>query len=425
MDLRERLRRLDRPPAPPANEESPVSDLRRRLDRLLGPGAVVPANELEPAGARRRAESLDRLVPGRRVRSAEGQTFLCETLLAPDHEHGRMPLREGAKLDGPSRLFPEFLAEIEDPAHIAFLDTETTGLAGGAGTVPFLVGVARWTAEGLRIAQLFLEDLDAEAALLDALRQELAGVHCLVTYNGRPFDVPLLENRHILNRKTWPLDRRQHLDLLPPARTLWRFRHADCRLVTLERSVLGYHRVGDVPGAEIPGIYLRYLKRGADRRLASVFEHNRLDLLSLAGLLWAAGRAAEGHAEGTGAGVGLLHARRARTGEARAALEASLTEDLPPAVRRRALKELALAQEACGDWPRALEAWAELRRLCGGDPLPVERMARLLERRLGEPGRALGVVEEALGEGPWALRDRQGLERRRARLEALRSRQTK
>jgi tetratricopeptide (TPR) repeat protein len=279
--------------------------------------------------------------------------------------------------------------------------------------VPFLVGVGRWVpGQGFRVAQLFLEDLDREAALLEALAEEVRGVRCLVTYNGRCYDGPLLENRHVLNRRPWPLAGAAHLDLLHPARTLWRGAHGDCRLVTLEAGVLGHRRTGDVPGAEIPALYLDYLRRGADERLAAVFRHNRDDLLSLAGLLWAAGTG-----RGTPAlGLGLLHSRRGRREEAGPLLAAGLAEELPRDLRIQALRELLRSHKAAARWAEALEACAALARLVPADPFPVTEAAILRERRLADPAGALTLVEEALARGPWIPRDREALERRRARL---------
>lgn len=413
MALRDRLERLDRAPPRPA---PPNGDLRRRLDNLLATGLVVPAARLEPRVKHRGTVTLE----GRGVTLPSGPCFLCETTLSRDDHHGRLPL---ASLDGVAgigalTLFPEHLAGLGGPEGLAFLDTETTGLAGGAGTVAFLIGVARWQGGRFRIAQLFLEDLDREPALLDALAEELRGVKCVVTYNGASYDLPLLQNRHVLNRRRWPLTGVRHLDLLPAARALWRHGHPDCRLTTLERGVLGYERHGDIPGAEIPAIYTRYLRKGPDHELLAVFRHNRWDLLSLAGLLWASGEAAAAPAGTAGLGVGLLHVRRGRDEQGRDALESSLRGGLPHAPKLRALKDLALACKRAGDWGRALDLWAELGQLApGGDPSPVVESAKALERWLGEPERALALVDEALRAHVWSAADRRALETRRQRLE--------
>jgi uncharacterized protein YprB with RNaseH-like and TPR domain len=320
---------------------------------------------------------------------------------------------------GSRDLFPEHLAGVEHLHQIAFLDTETTGLAGGAGTIPFLVGVGRWHpdhTQGFRIVQLFLEELHREAALLQLLSHELDGVRCLVTYNGAAYDLPLLQNRHVLCREPWPLSGVAHLDLLPPARTLWAARHPDCRLGTLEASLLGFERHGDVPGAEIPPLYRAFLSGGATQRLADVFQHNRDDILSLAGLLAAAGDAGREPSGATALGVGLLHSRRGRDEPARPALESALRADLSHRQRYRALKELSVAHKRAGRWAEALGLWCEMRSLDPGDPYPVVEAAKALEHHLGDPGAALTVVAEALIAGLWIPRDREELEHRQRRL---------
>ena len=412
--LRDRLRGLERGGNHRGDAQSTdSSELRARLDRLLGPGRVVPGSALPD---KRAPEPVDRFVPGRRVGTPSGRVFVTEWVGAGSGRHGRMALGELAGLPWPDAvdLFPEQLAGLQSPAEVAFLDTETTGLAGGAGTIPFLVGVARWDTDlgGVRVVQLFLEDLDGEAALLERLAVELEGVRCLVTYNGRCYDVPLLETRHVLNRKPWPLPDAAHLDLLHPARVLWRHAHPDCRLATLEARVLGHSRCGDIPGAEIPALYNAFLRRGATERLAAVFSHNRDDLLSLAGLLWLATQ--------TGAapslGRGLLQARGGRLDAALPHLEAGLDERAPLEVRVRALREIVRARKRQGDWTAALDACARLRRLAPGDPRGYAEAAIVLEHRLGRPAEALAVVEEALSRGLWPRLDREGLEQRRGRL---------
>jgi uncharacterized protein len=164
-----------------------------------------------------------------------------------------------------------------------FLDTETTGLSGGTGTVAFLVGLAWREAEGLALAQYFLCDFDQENALLWAVGRCLREAGVLVTYNGRSFDWPLLQTRLVLRRAEWPSP--PHLDLLTLARRIFRPRLPDCALQTIEQSVLDLHRADDLPGALIPGRYFAWLRQGDPRSLDPVFIHNRQDVLSMSLLL--------------------------------------------------------------------------------------------------------------------------------------------
>jgi uncharacterized protein len=164
-----------------------------------------------------------------------------------------------------------------------FLDTETTGLSGGTGTVAFLVGLAWREGDGLALAQYFLCDFDQEQALLWAVGQCISNAGVLVSYNGRSFDWPLLQSRLVLRRAKWPSP--PHLDLLTLARRIFRPRLPDCALQTIEQSVLDLHRADDLPGSLIPSRYFAWLRQGDPRGLEPVFVHNQQDVLSMALLL--------------------------------------------------------------------------------------------------------------------------------------------
>jgi hypothetical protein len=173
-----------------------------------------------------------------------------------------------------------------DLSQVAFLDTETTGLSGGAGTYAFLVGVGGWRAEGsaFRIEQYFMRDYHEEGAMLLALAERLSGVRVLVTFNGKSFDVPVLQSRFVLARRRWPLNDTSHLDLLHPARRLWKLRLGDCSLGNLETRLLQRKRDLDVPGSEIPQLYFNYTRTRNPAGLPEILHHNRLDIETLAEL---------------------------------------------------------------------------------------------------------------------------------------------
>src|SRR5215470_7131133 len=180
-------------------------------------------------------------------------------------------------------------AALENPEKWLFLDTETTGLAGGTGTYAFLVGLAWWDAGGLQVEQMFLRDFSEEHSLLQELSDRLAARPVLVTFNGKTFDWPLLENRFTMTRAIRVPSLAAHLDLLHPARALWRLRLGSVRLVELERYVLdaprlGWHREDDLSSALIPQFYFDYLRGGAAQPLAGVVKHNQMDLRGLAAL---------------------------------------------------------------------------------------------------------------------------------------------
>ncbi|MBW2735960.1 MAG: ribonuclease H-like domain-containing protein [Deltaproteobacteria bacterium] len=176
-----------------------------------------------------------------------------------------------------------------EPTEIAFVDTETTGLSRGAGTIAFMIGVGRFVEVpgGLRLCveQFVVHELAREVEVLEAVAKALEGARLMVTFNGRGFDVPILESRALINRSALTLPT-AHLDLLPWARRLFRCRVSDCRLTTLERELLDVQRLDDMPGSEAPAAYTRYLNTGAYDALFGVLEHNLIDVATLAALLW-------------------------------------------------------------------------------------------------------------------------------------------
>src|SRR2546427_2753675 len=180
-------------------------------------------------------------------------------------------------------------AALSNPAKWLFLDTETTGLAGGTGTYAFLIGLAWWDAGGLQVEQFFMRDFTEEHSLLHELAARVAERPVLVTFNGKSFDWPLLENRFTMTRSIAVPKLEAHLDLLHPARALWKLRLGSVRLVELERHVLdaprlGWHRENDVSSALIPQFYFDYLRGGPAEPLAAVVRHNQMDLRGLAAL---------------------------------------------------------------------------------------------------------------------------------------------
>ena len=210
---------------------------------------------------------------------------------------GSMAPRPEASLD----LFDPRLADASGWARrVVFFDIETTGLSGGAGTLAFLAGCGWFEHEDFVVRQFFLNSPAAERAMLAALADIFEQASLLVTYNGRTFDVPTMETRWAFHRCAAPTDELPHFDMLPPARRLWgrlsggtgrqttnsgMAESGSCSLTSLERSILGFHRVGDVPGFEIPSRYFHFLRTGDATSVEDVLEHNRLDLVSLAAVM--------------------------------------------------------------------------------------------------------------------------------------------
>jgi hypothetical protein len=220
---------------------------------------------------------------GEVVETTRGRHFQMDQMFPAIRRHGSYELSDLHDLD-PTLLCGISSGEIprSDARRWAFLDTETTGLAGGSGTCAFLIGLGSIEDEGFRVRQYFLRDFDEEASALEGLRKDLERFDVLVTFNGRTFDQPLLETRYTMNRARHPFSRMEHLDLLHGARRLFKLRLENCRLVNLEQEILGFERQGDVAGELIPHLWFEYLRTRRAGRLAAVFQHNAYDIVSLA-----------------------------------------------------------------------------------------------------------------------------------------------
>jgi uncharacterized protein len=261
---------------------------------------------------------------------------------------------------------------LSDPAKWLFLDTETTGLAGGTGTYAFLVGLAWWDAGGLQVEQLFMRDFADEHSLLQELAARISERPALITFNGKSFDWPLLESRYTMTRSIGVPRLAAHLDLLHPARAVWKLRLGSVRLVELERHVLdaprlGWHRDDDIASALIPQFYFDYLRGGSSRPLVGVVRHNQMDLRGLAAL-YAKMNLLLGQDSPSNDDVPSLDLfglsrfllRRGEPDRAHLACVQSIDLGLPGDIHARARRELAQMAKRRGDHERAAALWHEI-----------------------------------------------------------------
>jgi hypothetical protein len=293
--------------------------------------------------------------------------------------------------------------EISDPDQWLFLDTETTGLAGGSGTYAFLVGIAWWEGGGLEIEQLFLREYSEERALLSALRERIAEHPVVVTFNGKSFDWPLLETRYRMSRKIAVPTPRAHLDFLHPARNLWRLRLGSVRLSELERHVLGWDRGVDLLSGLIPQIYFDYLRGGPPERLVPVLNHNQMDLRGLAALssrilslLSDAENLVEDGLELFG--VSRICEKRGEHTRARNLYERSIASILPTETDRAARRSLARLAKRQGDFELACQLWKDAVGNSRHGFEAYEQLAIHYERNARDPEQAREIVRQALDE---------------------------
>jgi uncharacterized protein len=226
---------------------------------------------------------VEELLSGEVVETPFGKHFETEKLYPRHQRYGSYEISDLIEL--PHDLLDALSDGAIPRAHPttwAFLDTETTGLAGGSGTCAFLIGVGSIDGEGFRVRQFFMRDYCEEPSMLHSLTAYLARFDVLITYNGKSFDQPLLETRYTMCRARHPFASMEHLDLLHGARRLFKLRLENCRLVNLEYRILGLEREADVPGELIPYYYFEYLRSRHAFRLIPIFHHNVLDIVSLA-----------------------------------------------------------------------------------------------------------------------------------------------
>lgn len=315
---------------------------------------------------------MQTLLPGAElVETAVGACLVRDKVYPLAHRHGEHVMGELLAFS-PETAVP-FIDDARlremDFRHFLFLDTETTGLA-GAGTLAFMVGVAFFAAQpggdALVVRQFFLRDHADEAAMLTQLDELLAERPGLITFNGRSFDLPLLDGRYLMNRMPGDLLQRPHLDLLHPARRLWRNRFSSCALAHLETNLLGVQRSGqDAPGWLIPRLYQDYLRSGDGRELTRVFYHNQIDMLSMVTLLTCILRLVahpdpEQHHPVDLYSLGKWQADLALAEPAEQTLRRAAAADLPLDVYHKALSRLGLLLKRQERWAEAVPIWRQM-----------------------------------------------------------------
>lgn len=330
-------------------------------------GVQLGASQLpEPKKKTPSSFGIETVVNGLDFQTVYGLTFLKQDQFPSDYQHGAFALCVEHEMDilaawgGANR--------ISNPGgeNVVFLDTETSGLAGGTGTYAFLVGIGYRTQAGFELVQFFMRDPGQEAALLAALSQWLSRFSAVVTFNGKSFDVPLLNTRYVINGLSSPFQAYEHLDVLQIARKLWRDRLPSRALGALEREIVHFSRTQEeVPGWLIPQLYFDYLRNGDARPLSGIFYHNAQDILSLAVLY---GHIADllkdplHQVMGTFsldlAAIGRLYEDMGLVDQAAMLYERALDMgDLPEPFFFKTIERFAQLHRKQGEWYRAAQLW--------------------------------------------------------------------
>jgi uncharacterized protein len=406
MSLKDRLTRLtgdSAKPAEPVTQQDGISELRRKIDRVMD-----RRERIAPAGVpatRRNATPLEHIVDGEETQTPYGSFFVSWNTMNAGAVHGNARICDTACVSMEAAAFLAGFQMTQDMSLSdgLFLDTETTGLMGGTGTFPFLIGLGWFERGSFVTCQLFARDFSEEAAMLRYL-SELASVkQFLVTYNGKAYDLNLLAARFILNHCKNTLTTMPHIDLLHPCRRILAHRLENARLSTIETNVLGVEREGDVPGYEIPQRYFDWLRQRDGRLLGDVFTHNRLDVVSLASLLKYLTDLIEnchemGHSHHGDLLklAGLIHDRG--DSEKAGRMLKALISSHHGEVATGALRSLSLIYKRAHRWEEAAELWHSLLESDPCDFFAVEELAKFYEHRTRECGKAMQLVSNLLNE---------------------------
>jgi uncharacterized protein YprB with RNaseH-like and TPR domain len=422
MNLKERLDRLTSITSTKEEHKSQViSDLKQRLDRLLEPKKIYRKKVILP---------IEELVNGEVISTPDGESFQVKEYFPSHFRYGEMALAEVLDIPTyPAHLISkdERLKEL-DLRKALFLDTETTGLAGGTGTFAFMIGLGFFEGDGFLVHQFFMRDYSEERASLSLLKGLLESFQFLITFNGRLYDIPLLETRFILSRLPSKIKEMPNFDLLYPSRRIWKGAYDNCRLITLESQLLGMERGDDVPSEWIPYLYFDYLQTGDASKIHRVFYHNQMDILSMVAL---AGR------------IHLTYhdpqAARPRKGIEHFALGRLFWEHRYPekaiscfeiALKRcdenlswEVMRWLSMALKKTGQGEKARSLWEEMVTWpYQKDTFPYIELAKYHEHRLKDFDRAVAYVEKALEQiPPHQQKEIEMLQHRRLRLEQKRA----
>lgn len=395
-------------------------DLLRRTSGLNGARPSAP-----PVRPKQNFEQLVEVLGGDFVETSHGPLHVSTHRFGFPSKHGRQCLFQGKDFDAGCLASLYGGLENFSVSNALFFDTETTGLVGGSGTYAFLVGIGYYDQQSFVTEQLLLRDHSDEPALLEFLAQRLEGKDGLISFNGKSFDQGLLSTRYAMHRRSDPMAGRSHLDLLHVCRRLWSHtRLPDCRLETLEHRVLGAPRVDDVPGWMIPEVFFSFLRDRDPAPLRGVLEHNRRDILAMAGLCGTLSRLLSTASRHTVPGDPHL-----RLGLAR--LWSALGEcDISDPLFQSALADPGLTEEAretgMTRWARCLKKrsrteqaallWRRLLAHCPGHLEATVELAKWFEHQKKDYRTALLLVEGGLRDRTLSANRRRQLEHRAQRL---------
>ena len=428
LGVRQGVKHIPTPPPKPLPSDPPVNT------------EPVPLHFLNYEDDLQHPVPIDGVVPGTVIENSQGKYYCVEARYPLSGRHGELPLE--ALLEAPMQAVAAITGDDEwlelGWQDVLFIDLETTGLQLAAGTVAFLIGVGYLDGAEFVVRQIFMRDFDEEPALLHDLESLCRRFKAVASFNGKTFDLPLLENRFVLARLLPDLLDAPHFDLLHPARRIWRRRLPNCKLATLEAELLGVERTqADVPGYFIPSLYRKYLVDQDARPMAGIFYHNEVDIVSMAALaplliqhftlLDQADPAAHFQPIDM-VSVGFWLQDLGQLDTAETILKLALTQSLPDDLTTQAKTRLAYLLKRQTRYSEAESIWQEL--VLGPNPLPaLEALAKYYEWQSKDFDNALKCIDYALVTieaylSDWQLADAQAAwEHRKKRVQRKREKQ--
>ncbi len=371
------------------------NNLSERLKRLGVQLGITQSSQAKSS----KVAPLEELVPGRNLHTIFGEIFSLNHTYPGHQQHGHLPLKPLTAHD----WLAQWAKAPSTPAleSLIFLDTETTGLSGGTGTMPFMIGAGRFIEDQFVVEQFFVRNPAEETAQLAALSEFVEGVEGIVTYNGKAFDLPIINTRYIMQRLSNPFTAATHFDLLPFTRRIWKSRLGQCNLGNIETQVLGFQREqADIPGYLVPDFYREYLFTGDATHMPGIFYHNEIDVLSLSALFsWLAAILEDPSDDrftdpGDLLSVGRVLEILEREQVADQVYASDRLQQLPDTDRQKSLLLRARLQKRKGNLEEASVLWQEA--ASAGSLEALIELAKYFEHQRREYDKALSCTDQAI-----------------------------
>jgi uncharacterized protein len=345
---------------------------------------------------------INEVIEGSVVSNESGSFYLIEKKYPFTYKHGGYTFEKAVSLDySPLSKAVTDSKESLNLEDMIFLDTETTGLSGGTGTVAFLIGVGFFNKEGFVLQQYFMRDYNEETTMLKALNEIFSSHKVVVTFNGKAFDWNLLQTRYTSNRLRIGMKNPVHLDLLYPSRILWKQKLENCRLCSIEENILKLKRIDDIPGSLIPSVYFKYLDDRNANEIKKVIIHNEKDILSMVSLMTRINMLLSNPLSEAKDAIELLGA--GRVFEKRENFELAMecfykcSTSSNCYVKELSLKKLAFLYKRNRNYIKAVECLETVLAGSTAPNIPVKiELAKHYEHRVAEIGKALEIVRNAL-----------------------------